>query len=359
MPSVARKTLESSSSSVAPSSSLVPSSSVPLGLSREEPELSAEQKASRRMEIEAEQRTVTVRMTRSEELDLSMMGLKQLPADWLMAMRFVRFIDLSFNLFGEWPEEALRPHCDELQYLILAGCQLRAIPESIGRFTALKELTLNGNKFAAIPAEIGACQKLEKFNVSNNELRALPESIGFLNKLEELIVSGNQLGRLPDSIGNLASLQVLDASACGLNSLPDELVYCTQLMDLNLGSNNLIRLPSRIGWLQRAVSIQLAGNQLKDVPLSIGLCEGLNQIGVGLNISHNPIADREMMKQYAVGADRLFNYLERRMMSSDFNERQVMQGGVLLSQIVLGCLCCRDARWCVTESDCAWVSFLP
>lgn len=282
---------------------------------------------TKRAEKEAEQRTVEARMTRSAELDLSMMGLQRLPFEWMMGLRAIRFMDLSFNHFSAWPEEALAPHCDNLEMLIMGGCQLPSMPPSIGRFTALKELVLNGNKFTSLPNELGACQQLTKFNVANNQLRSLPSSLGWLYRLEELHISGNPIGRLPDSIGNLRMLQVMDANTCSLNAVPDELVYCTQLMDLNLMNNNLIRLPSRVGWLIRCVTLNVSGNaSLKDVPLSMGLCEGLAQIGLGLNLSHCAIEDREMMKQFTIGADRLYEYLERRMMASGFDQRATMSG---------------------------------
>ena len=85
-------------------------------------------------------------------------------------------------------------------------------------------------------------------------------------------------------------------------------------------------LPERIGWLQRLAILNVSGNKLHDLPLSSGLLEGCTELGLGISIAQNPIDDREMLKQSGIGADRLFNYLERRMMMGNFNQRAVMQG---------------------------------
>jgi hypothetical protein len=47
------------------------------------------------------------------------MGLPRLPPDWMLNMRSLRMIDLSFNAFTEWPEEALMPHFEYLQVMLL------------------------------------------------------------------------------------------------------------------------------------------------------------------------------------------------------------------------------------------------
>ncbi len=284
------------------------------------------QKADKRKEKEAVQRTVECRMTRSAELDLSMMGLTRLDVEWLAGMRGVRFIDVSFNVFDQFPEEALLQHTGNCQHLVMGGCGLPSIPPSIGQFRELKELTLNGNQMTTFPAEIGACQTLEQLSFANNQLRSIPESIGWLYRLEELHLSGNQLTSVPSSIGNMRKLQLLDLSCNKLRSVPDELVYCTQMMDLNLSQNEISALPERIGWLVRLASMNVSSNNLTDLPLSSGLLEGCVELGLGISINQNPIKDAEMVKQGNVGADRLINYLERRMMMGGFNQRAVMQG---------------------------------
>ena len=282
--------------------------------------------ADARREREAEQRTIEARMTRNPELDLSMMGLTELPREWLVAMKSLRFIDVSFNHFERFPAEALQQHSNNCQYLIMGGCQMRALPSSIGRFTQLRELSLNGNQLQSIPSEIGSCQMLEKLSLANNQISSLPNSIGWLYRLEELHLGGNELSELPATVGNMRKLQLLDVSSCQLRAVPDELVYCTQLMELNLGQNQIDKLPERIGWLQRLAILNVSTNKLRDLPISAGLLEGCTEVGLGISIAQNPIQDRDMVKESGVGSDRLFNYLERRMMMVNFNQRAVMQG---------------------------------
>lgn len=56
----------------------------------------------------------------------------------------------------------------------------RALPESIGRLSALRELRLDGNKLSALPELIGNLTALTTLSLHDNQLKALPKSIGNL-----------------------------------------------------------------------------------------------------------------------------------------------------------------------------------
>ena len=198
-----------------------------------------------------------------------------------------------------------------VQRLDLALNKLAVLPD-LARLTALEELDLTGNVLAALPAAVGRLACLEKLELNTNMLGALPPELGRLSCLEELCVSGNPLGALPPALGALRNLATLDASVCRLRALPEELTLATRLIDLNVSGNQLERLPDGIGRMTRLVTLNVQDNRLTDLPVTIGLCHSLGQPGYGINLARNPIADPEMLAQYAQGADALFDYLARR-----------------------------------------------
>ena len=95
-----------------------------------------------------------------------------------------------------------------LRHLEMPRANMTVVPESVGKFTALRTLSLTG------------CEKLA----------ALPESVGELTALHTLDLSGcKKLWTLPKSVGNLGALQTLDLSRCLLNTLPASISQLTQL----------------------------------------------------------------------------------------------------------------------------------
>ena len=247
--------------------------------------------------------------TRAAALDLSGLALPGLPR--VVGERFghVQRLDLALNRLAVLPDLARLTALEELD---LTGNALAALPAEVGALTGLRVLALNGNVLAALPAAVGRLARLEKLELNNNMLGALPPELGRLSCLEELCVSGNPLGALPPALGALRNLATLDASVCRLRALPEELTLATRLIDLNVSGNQLERLPDGIGRMTRLVTLNVQDNRLADLPVTIGLCRSLGQPGYGINLARNPIADPEMLAQYARGADALFDYLARR-----------------------------------------------
>lgn len=242
-------------------------------------------------------------------LDLSGLALPGLPR--VVGERFghVQRLDLAMNRLAALPDLARLSALEELD---LTGNALAALPPEVGALTGLRVLALNGNVLAALPAAIGRLARLERLELNNNMLGALPPELGRLSSLEELCVSGNPLGALPPALGALRNLATLDASVCRLRALPETLTLATRVIDLNLSGNQLERLPDGIGRMTRLVTLNVQDNRLADLPVTIGLCHSLGQPGYGINLARNPIADPEMLAQYARGADALFDYLARR-----------------------------------------------
>src|SRR5512146_2552191 len=62
--------------------------------------------------------------------------------------------------------------------LSLRGCDLPALPESIGLLRGLRVLDLTGNRLESLPGGLGDLSMLEKLYLDDNRLSGLPDSIG-------------------------------------------------------------------------------------------------------------------------------------------------------------------------------------
>ena len=242
-------------------------------------------------------------------LDLSAFHLPGLPKLVTERLNYVQKLDLSHNKIAALPDLSRFTALEELD---LTGNLLETLPEELGTVTTLRSLALNGNVLTALPRSLGQLGQLERLELNNNNLEALPKELGRLSHLEVLMLSGNKLCELPDSLGALRCLVNLDVSFCNLVRLPEALTLATRVFDLNLSNNRLECLPDGIGRMTHLVTLNVQNNRLRDLPLSIGLCTNLGQVGYGINLASNPIADAEMLAKYSLGADQLMDYLAKR-----------------------------------------------
>lgn len=130
--------------------------------------------------------------------------------------------------------------------LNLSGMGLTELPASIGRLVQLRALYLNNNQLTALPETIGQLSQLQTLEVSGNKLRALPARIGDLRKLNSLKVRRNFLSNLPESIGCLGSLRWLRIQDNRLVALPEALRHLTALAELQLAGNPALALPPEL-----------------------------------------------------------------------------------------------------------------
>ena len=198
----------------------------------------------------ADQRIDEVRTTRSTSLDLSNTGLRQVPTavrgltylqelrldenqslrelpDWLGELTELRTLDLENCGVTELPESMTRlgrlrklrlSHTSlavwpdwladlPLAILYLDGMDLRSVPPTVLRMSALEVLALDDNNLTALPEEIGDLRKLRALYLAMNRLRELPDTLGSLPDLTTLDVEGNPLPALdPALLGDDATL---------------------------------------------------------------------------------------------------------------------------------------------------------
>jgi Leucine-rich repeat (LRR) protein len=110
----------------------------------------------------------------------------------------------------------------DLSWNELNGSQL---PESFGKFKALRELNLeNSQLMGPIPTSIGKLTALKVLFLNDNQLTGpIPTSLGRLASLQKLSVSSNLLnGTITSSMGQLTKLIYLDVSNNSLEGAVSE-----------------------------------------------------------------------------------------------------------------------------------------
>lgn len=84
--------------------------------------------------------------------------------------------------------------------LDLSGVGLTELPKSLSLLTQLQELLLRDDQLMALPESIGQLAQLWVLDLSRNQLTALPESLRKLTALEVLYLYGNDALRLPPEV---------------------------------------------------------------------------------------------------------------------------------------------------------------
>ena len=200
----------------------------------------------------AEERIRQAAKTHAKALDLSGLGLLELPES-----------------LGQ---------LTALETLFLYRNQLTALPESLGQLTALQTLDLSGNQLSALPESLGQLRALQLLFLGGNQLSALPGSLGHLTALRALDLDGNRLSTLPESLEQLTALELLSLSGNRLTALPESLGQLTALETLFLDRNQLTALPESLGQLTALQTLDLTGNQLSALPESLGRLSGLREL---------------------------------------------------------------------------------
>jgi hypothetical protein len=188
--------------------------------------------------------------------------------------------------------------------LDLSGMGLTEVPEAISSLSLLTALFLSSNHLTSLPDSILSLSQLNTLFLSNNELSSLPDSILSLSQLTALFLSSNRLISLPDSISSLLQLNTLYLSNNQLSNLPSSTTSLTKLTTLDLSRNELTRLPESIASLTQLNSLYLSRNQLTSLPDSISFLSYL----ITLDLDENPL-EPELAAAYAQGMKTVFLFL--------------------------------------------------
>ncbi|XVF57797.1 hypothetical protein PTKIN_Ptkin07bG0010900 [Pterospermum kingtungense] len=168
----------------------------------------------------------------------------------LLDLKYLNYLDLSFNDFGGAPIPKFIGSLKSLRYLNLSGASFGgSLPSFLGNLTSLRYLDLyscfgDSNKNDLHP--LSTLSRLKHLNLGSVDLSITStywlEAVNMLPSLEELHFPFCGLSILPRSLPmvNLSSLAVLDLSNNGFNSsIPSWLFNISGLEYLNLKWNNL------------------------------------------------------------------------------------------------------------------------
>ncbi len=264
------------------------------------------------------------RQSGATELDLSGMGLTELPKS-ISQLTALQTLDLSDNQLTALPETIVR--FTGLQELYLSSNQLTALPETIVRLTGLQELYLSSNQLTALPETIVRLTGLQTLDLSGNLLTALPETLVRLTELQELIVDGLQT--VPEWLGDLGQLRLLWIDRGQFTQVPALIGKLTNLRNLSIEFNESVtELPDSIGRLGQLEYLFLRNNSLIELPPSIAQLDSLES----LNLDGNPL-NPELAAAYEQGLEAVQAYLRAQAEGGDIvlNEAKLIlvgEGGV-------------------------------
>ncbi|MBD2302094.1 leucine-rich repeat protein [Nostoc sp. FACHB-190] len=205
---------------------------------------------------EAAQRIEQARREGALELDLSSMGLTEVP-EAIASLTQLQQLDLSSNELTELPEAIA--NLTQLQTLYLFGNQLTELPEAIANLTQLQTLYLSNNQLTELPEEIASLTQLQQLGLSDNQLTELPEAIASLTQLQQLDFSSNQLTNLPECLGHLTNLKKLHAWNNPLTTLPAKISELFNLETFSFNSSKITELPSTVFQLKSLKWLDISG----------------------------------------------------------------------------------------------------
>ena len=112
---------------------------------------------------------------------------------------------------------------DNSSKLNLSGLGLSNLPSEIGLLDKLQKINLQDNNLTELPDGILQLKQLRVLNIGGNNIVEIPQKIDNLSKLKYLYLNKNQLEGLNPQISQLENLQIIDISDNKLEYLSDEL----------------------------------------------------------------------------------------------------------------------------------------
>ncbi|MGD1326056.1 NEL-type E3 ubiquitin ligase domain-containing protein [Pandoraea pnomenusa] len=145
----------------------------------------------------------TCAKTEALKLDLSQLGLTELPPDIGRYCPQIRELLLAGNRLDRLPE-SMR-HCRSLTHVDISMNRLYLVPDAISTWPNLTFLNLEGNRLITLSDELFAHPRLAELKVNHTRLRTLPESIRPGSPLRRIDLRGMDIRRLGGAISNLSS----------------------------------------------------------------------------------------------------------------------------------------------------------
>ncbi|XVF57803.1 hypothetical protein PTKIN_Ptkin07bG0011500 [Pterospermum kingtungense] len=185
-----------------------------------------------------------------DALDVTSYPLEGEISPSLLDLKYLKYLDLSFNDLGRVPIPNFIGSLKTLRYLNLSGVSFGGtLPSFLGNLTSLRYLDLNScfeNSNKTGLHWLSTLSHLKHLNLGNVDLSMAKtywlEAVNKLPSLEELHLPLCGLSILPPSLPlvNLSSLSVLDLSNNGFSSsIPSWLFNISGLQYLDLNSNNI------------------------------------------------------------------------------------------------------------------------
>jgi internalin A len=214
----------------------------------------------------ADARIQKARENRATTLDLSNLGLTELPES-VTQLSQLQVLYINDNDLTTLPESVAQ--LSQLDTLYLDGNKLTVFPESLTKLSRLSRLHLNNNQLETLPESIAQLSELQVLYLERNKLTMLPESITQLSQLRWLYLEDNRLATLPESVTQLSRLQALRLSFNQLTTLPESVAQLSQLQALYLDRNQLTALPEALRKLTRLGGLFLHGNDALGLPAEV------------------------------------------------------------------------------------------
>lgn len=177
-----------------------------------------------------------------------------------------------------------------LQELHINNCNLTDLPPSFSDLKSLQVLDIGNNNFTEVPESLqGVAGNLISLNMSENDFSGgLPEWIGDFTALEELSLYNCHLPGLPASYQNLWRLRVLDLGGLGSNgnqlSSSPILVMFHRLERLSLQGNNLEIIPILPTVITTLTHVNFSDNRFLYFPVGIGEFSELQSLDFSNNL---------------------------------------------------------------------------